>query len=290
MTSAVRRGDLMQRADPASRRHAVAEAVAAGYAANPKVAGVLLAGSVARGLADDFSDVEVDVFWHDAPTVEDRRDPLTRGGWLAISAHVDEHEWADTFRVDGVNVDTSQFLVETIDAWIDRVVSAGDPEPEFQVRITAIRLGQPLYRPELVDRWRARTDTYPDALAHAMVRKGVDLWPRARLQALAARDDVLLLHSDLVDNVQLLLDMLMGLNRMYAPHPWHKWLDAETAQLAVAPEDLNRRIRALLTADAHEAADDVGRLVDETIALVERHLPSFDARELRAAFEEVRAQ
>jgi hypothetical protein len=121
-----------------------------------------------------------------------------------------------------------------------------------------------------------------------MVRKGVELWPRGRMRALAARDDVLLLHSDLVRTVQLVLDVLMGLNRTYAPHPWHKWLDSETAMLAVAPEELNRRIRVLLRADAHKAADDAAALVDETITLVERHLPGFDVREIRAAFDQVR--
>ncbi len=48
-----------------------------------------------------------------------------------MSEHQDEHEWADTFRIGGVKVDTSQFLVVTLDAWIDKVVTLGDTEPEY---------------------------------------------------------------------------------------------------------------------------------------------------------------
>ena len=36
--------------------------------ANPDVAAVLMAGSVARGLADDLSDIELDVYWSRSPT------------------------------------------------------------------------------------------------------------------------------------------------------------------------------------------------------------------------------
>ena len=47
--------------DELARRIAIAERMAQRYAAADGVAGVLLAGSVARGLADARSDVAVDV-------------------------------------------------------------------------------------------------------------------------------------------------------------------------------------------------------------------------------------
>ena len=44
-----------------AKRRALARIVAPAYAQNPKVAGVLLAGSVARGLADGFSDIDIEI-------------------------------------------------------------------------------------------------------------------------------------------------------------------------------------------------------------------------------------
>jgi len=61
-----------------AKRRALAQIVAPAYAKNPKVAGVLLAGSVARGIADQFSDIEIDIFWHAPPTDEDRSVPIER--------------------------------------------------------------------------------------------------------------------------------------------------------------------------------------------------------------------
>ncbi len=276
---------LIEVTNAVAGRRRMAATVAAAYAQNPKVVGVLLAGSVSRGLADEFSDIEVDVFWHSAPTSHDRQTPLVTNAWALLSAEEDENEWADSFLVDGITVDTSQFLVSTLDRWIDLVMTTGDPEAEYQVRITAIRLGHPLHNAPLIKRWRARTEPYPDALAHSMVDKGLELWPRGRLEMLAARDDAVLLRSDLVDNVQGILDALSGASRLYVAHPWHKWLDWETSQLTVAPRGLNARIRSLLVAAPDAAVEQVTALVHETFDLVDRNVAGFDTGAHRAAFE-----
>jgi hypothetical protein len=105
---------------------------------------------------------------------------------------------------------------------------------------------------------------------------------------LAARDDVLLLYQDLVAAEQLILSVLMGVNRMYAPHPYHKWLDWEIGQLTIVPPDLNRRLRQILRAEPRAAVDQLHQLIDETFALIERYLPDFDTSAARAVFDERR--
>jgi hypothetical protein len=271
-----------------AKRRALAEIVAPEYASNPKVAGVLLAGSVARGLADGFSDIEIDIYWHAPPTDEDLSAPIKRAGWPIVYRHVDENEWADGFLIAGVKVDTSQFLVSTIDRWLHDALVRANIEPEYQVRITAIQHGQPLYGSELIEGWRVKTAVYPDALAHAMVAEYSSFRPRYLLEMLAARNDVLLLHQDLVATEQQILSVLMGVNRIYAPHPYHKWLDWEIGQLKIAPPDLNRRLREILRAEPRAAVEQLHQLIEETFVLVERHLPDFDTSAARAVFDERR--
>ena len=271
-----------------AKRRALAEIVAPAYAANPKVAAVLLAGSVARGLADEFSDIEIDIYWHAPPTDEDLSAPIERAGWPIVYRHVDENEWADGFLIEGVKVDTSQFLVSTIDRWLDEVMIRGDTEPEYQVRITAIQHGRPLYGAELLERWRFKTAEYPAVLARAMVAQHLEFRPRYLLQMLAARNDVLLLHRCLVEVEQLIMDVLMGVNRVYAPHPYHKWLDWEIGQLKITPPELNGRLRQVLRAEPRAAVDQLHQLIEETFALVEQYLPDFDTSAARAVFDERR--
>lgn len=87
------------------------------------------------------------------------------------------------------------------------------------MRITALLDGLALHGRPVIEAWRSRCRDYPTGLATAMVNARLDLRPRERLETLATRDDVLLLHRDLVDNVQGILDALFGLNRVHVPHP-----------------------------------------------------------------------
>lgn len=269
-------------------RIAIARTAAVAYQCNPNVAAVLVAGSVARGLADDMSDIELDVYWSTPPTESERTAAVEGAGWMRVYAEVDEVEWADGYAIDGVKIDTSGFLTSTIDGYLDAALERSDTEAELQVRITALRHGIVLHGRSLIDLWRGRCADYPAALGLAMMRQGLELRPRHRLEMLAARGDVLLLHRDLVDNVHGILNTLFGLNRVYVPHPFHKWLDWEVTLLPSAPADLSARIARLLVAAPEQAVEDVCALAEETLDLVDAALPDFDTAQIRAGLDDTR--
>lgn len=58
----------------------LARRTGAAYAADPAVAAVYVAGSVARGWADQYSDVELDVYWHEPPGDAQRVQAVERAG------------------------------------------------------------------------------------------------------------------------------------------------------------------------------------------------------------------
>ncbi len=268
--------------DALHRRIAVAEAMAPRYAANDGVAAVLLAGSVARGLADERSDVEVDVYWHRPPSDAERRAVVDDAGWEWVYAEVDEHEWADGVRLGGVKVDVSQFTTATIDGYLEALRS-GDTEPELQVRATALLDGRALAGADVVEAWRARLAPYPEPLALAMLDQALPPRPVERLEMLLQRDDPVLLTRDLLEGVHGLLDALFAVNRRYVPHPFHKWLSFECGQLTLAPPDLEGRIRRVL-ASPREGVPEFVRLTEETLDLVEQHVPAYDVAAARAEF------
>jgi predicted nucleotidyltransferase len=104
--------------DAIQRRRAIARRAADAYITNPAVAAVLLAGSVARGLADELSDIELDIYWRRAPTDEERIAMVEGAGWERVYAEEDEYEWADGYRIDGVKLDAGSFLASTIDGYL----------------------------------------------------------------------------------------------------------------------------------------------------------------------------
>src|SRR5262245_27178906 len=102
-----------------SWRMDVARRAAAVYAENPDVAAGGVAGSVGAGIADEWSDLELDVYWHTPPTDVDRRRPIERLGgsverFWAYSE--EEEEWGEEYSLDdagGLGVGISSFLVGT---------------------------------------------------------------------------------------------------------------------------------------------------------------------------------
>src|SRR2546423_6648115 len=81
-------------------RRAIAERLAAIYARNPHIAAVVLGGSTARGHADQYSDIELGVFWNQPPTDKERRTVIELAGGDLIRLYpyeAQEEVWADDF-------------------------------------------------------------------------------------------------------------------------------------------------------------------------------------------------
>jgi len=271
-----------------TRRRELAEHAAQFYAANPKVAAVLLAGSVARGTADQFSDIELDIFWAETPSEEERLAPIEPAGGRLLYKEADDNEWADGFFIGGVKLDTSQFLTSTMERWLTDALERADPDVEKQLLIAAVQHGQPVAGAPLVARWRAKAADYPDALARQIVAESLSFRPRFFLEMLAARDDLLLLYKGIVEIEHLILNVLLALNKQYVSHPLHKWLDWQCAQLRIAPPNLAQRLKRILRDEPSAAVDQLHRLIEELFDLVELHQPDFDTSAARAEFAQRR--
>ena len=136
----------------AAWRLAVAEQAARAYASNDKLAALAAAGSVGAGLADRFSDLELDCYWFDPPDDLDRSGPVhLLGGDLEAlwDYDSDEEEWSDEYRLGDLAVTVSSFLVSTIDRFVDDVVLRTDTDPVKHMRMAALHRSRSLHGPEL---------------------------------------------------------------------------------------------------------------------------------------------
>jgi len=204
-------------------RLALAERVARAYASNDKLAALTVAGSVGTGLADRFSDLELDCYWFDPPGDLDRSGPVhVVGGELQAlwDYDHDEEEWSDDYRLGDLEVTVSSFLVSTIDRFVDDVVLRTDTDPVKHMRLAALHRCRPLHGPELINAWQARA-VYPDQLVAAVVERslGPDVlrgW--GAREALADRGDDLAVHDLLARAGHAVFGAVLALNGVYSPH------------------------------------------------------------------------
>jgi Domain of unknown function (DUF4037) len=259
----------------AAWRMALARRAALAYAGNAKLAALTVAGSVGSGLADRFSDLELDGYWFSAPGDLDRTSPVhALGGELTAlwDYDQDEQEWSEEYRLGELGVTVSNFLTGTIERFLDDVVLHADTNPVKHMRLAALQRSRPLAGAQIIASWRARADGYPDKLVSAMVEQSLNpqvLAGWAAREALASRGDYLAVHDLLTRAGHAVVGVVLALNRVYVPHRQLKWQRSLIAGLDVVPEQLAERLDRLATSRPAEALQLAEALLTETVLLAE---------------------
>ena len=254
---------------------AQARRAARAYAENPKLAALAAAGSVGSGLADRFSDLELDCYWSGAPGDRDRTGPIDAiGGELTDlwDFDRDEEEWSEDYRLGELGVTVSNFLTGTIDRYLDQVVRHGDTDPVKHMRLAALQRSIPLVGAELMASWRSRAGEYPDTLVSAMVERSLDpqvLRGWASREALASRGDDLAVQALLTRVGHAVVGAVLALNRVYLPHRELKWQRHLIAGLEVVPDQLAERLALLSASRTAEALRVAEALLTDLVALSE---------------------
>ena len=255
-----------------------AERVAAAYGPAPNLAVVAVAGSVGAGLADRWSDLELDCYWREPPSGEDRRRPIRMLGADLESLwdyDEDEEEWSEEYHLGPLTVTASNFTVTTVERFLDAVLNDSDLDQVKHYRLAAIDSGRPLRGARTLDTWRERLATYPDALVVAVVDAVLspDRFPgwTAR-QALAERGDTIAVYSLLAAIAQGIFSALLAINRIFQSHQLPKWQRHLLSALPLRPTRLESRLDEIWYPGPLVALGTAEALVNDTIELAEREL------------------
>ena len=275
------------------QRQALARHIAVYYSANPKVATAMLGGSVARGFADHFSDLDLVVFWVEPPVKGARRAIINSAGGERASLSPfrrEEGYWSEQFEVAGITIDVRHVTVEATERMLADILERADPSLVKQQHLAALLSALPLSDPALLARWQQQARAYPQRLGRVMVQTYLRFRPAWELETLAERNDLLVLYQSFCTAQQHLLLALMGLNHLY--YPGFKWVHQSMGQLALSPPHLASRFYQLfgvVSIDPLAAVYQLHELIEETFALVETHLGEIDISQARARFEGRRA-
>jgi hypothetical protein len=259
-------------------RIAFARQMAAIYAENPKVSAIVISGSVSRGQADGYSDIELDLFWQEPPTEAERIRPIEQvnGRIIMIEPYADD-EWSEDYTVNGVQMDMSSFLVATLDRYIAEVL-AGDTAVLKHLRLAAMQQATPLHGQAQIEKWQSQI-RYPDALAEKVVGQNLrfealGIWYLRGV--LLARGDWLMLHDVFCRMQQRILGALCGLNHIFVHHPNYKWQADLITQMSHKPAHLAERLQQVFLVSPAEGITILHELLQDTIALAASHLPHLD--------------
>lgn len=271
----------------------LARSLARMYSDRPDVRAVIAGGSVARGCADDYSDVEIGVFWETPPSDAVRKDAIRRMGgevWkfdLFEGGRASEHiglseAVVESTRYRGTAMASPiHMTVDTAEEWAGTFIDDLDTAPPKYELAAALHYGVPLYGHDLIDDWKKRVNRFPKRLAVKLVQQNLWLGPWFKWTASIERADHLVTAQHLVWMQQGIANVLAALNREYLPSVEHKWVEWLLERLEITPVDCATRLKATFAADDPGlAVRDLIELGMEVIDLVETHLPEVNEMSL----------
>lgn len=250
------------------------------------VQAIVVAGSVARGYADEYSDLEIPVFWDALPDDTKRHALINRLNASLVYAF-DGPSAEDQLLIQGVQVDLWHVSVAGQDAIIQAVLGGHSLDLGSLNAMDTIRSCIPLYGHELVRGWKEQARLYPEELAKQIVREHIACFKVAGLSVLAARDNPTAFYGELCHLHQEMFLVLLALNQSY--FPTYKWLLRALETMQVKPENMDQRLRRVFNLPYQEAIADTKKLLEEIIELVEQQFPGLDTSAVRRQLGYARA-
>lgn len=272
----------------------LAQRVGQAFEALPRARAGMVTGSVAKGLADEGSDIDMTLYYEGALPSEDAlaqaREAL--GGSARLWALGDPADGGriESFLLHGVEVQIGHI---TLAAWEDQlaeVLVRHNPDTPLHKAMEGTLASKALFGAELMDGFKARIRAFPRGLQAAMVAHGLKapaVWRLA--DHMAQRDASLWFHKDLAEAAYGLMAALAGLNRVYFTSFQFKRVRAFCDGLRLAPEGLVGRLEGALAGQIPmnpagwiPRAEALRALFEEALPLIEAQLPEVDTAPFRA--------
>ena len=244
---------------------------------------ILLTGSVAEGQSDEHSDIDLITYFDELPSpdqIKAIRQDMGCTDFQELGR--DEESFGEDYYFNGVQC---QVVYTTIRGWeqeMNSVLEQFDTSTPIQKAMEGLLRGIPLYGAELIEQWKKRATSYPAGLAKAMVKANLNFFPIWKVQEwVAARDMTLCIYETLVESSYHILGILAGLNRLYFSPFRFKRQHQFIGRLQIAPHNLAERLENLFKLEYDSAVAELERLVQETVPLVEAHMPEIDTSRVR---------
>jgi predicted nucleotidyltransferase len=237
------------------------------------VQAIVVGGSVARGYADEYSDLELAIFWDTQPNDDTRQDLVA-----ALNAEFlygyDGPSKEDQLLINGFQVDLWQNTVKEEEAVISAVLQDCSTDLGHSNFMDTIRSCIPLYGDAIIQGWKQRAEQYPDELALRNVREHIAGFEAGQLAVLAHRDNPCVFYGHISHLQQEAFLVLLALNGWYFPA--YKWMYRSLDSMPVKPQRVAERFRRVFKVSYAEAIADTIQVLDETLDLVEQRFPQID--------------
>lgn len=254
------------------------------YIAQAYPRAILLTRSVATGTSDAFSDLDL-ILYHEQPPAPEQLTAVRatlQVGDARVTLDADSGSGIEEYVHQGVECQVAHLAIATWERDMRAVLEDCEPATLVEKAIIGLMDGIALHGSDVITQWQERAANYPEDLARATVAHYLRFFPLWLVaERWRTRDATILYYQMLVEVSLNVLGVLAGLNRRYYSSFQFKRLHHFARSLPLSPDRFADRLEEIFGLDPLAASLAMERLVDETIMLVETHMPAADTTSAR---------
>jgi hypothetical protein len=260
------------------------------YMKKPGLEMALLGGSPARGLADEFSDMDIVLYWKKLDAKWIKSHPLEKLGCKMITLldMPKEQSALEIYTLNGLIVEIGHSTVASLQKEVKEVTEEYKANPSIINSIGGFLDAFPLAGESQYRSFKAAIPKYPRPLAKKVIEQNLGFFWNGCLENQGVkRGEILFVYDAISFTLKKLINILSALNGLYFWAGEARWLEYRSRKMKYCPPRLWPRIKKIFQEPPNKALTDMNRVKNEVLALVSKHMPEVDMDKIKR-FEKLR--
>ena len=234
---------------------------------------IIVGGSVARGYADEYSDIEIPIFWDELPNENIRK--LIIKELNAECFYPYNHEAReDNIIVNGFRIDLWHITLEQEEEVIKSVIKDFEIDFGSSNAIDTIRTCIPMFGEEIINSWKAKVKEYPRQIAIENINKALQSIDSTQVELYLQRENSTLLFEHIANLQKSIFLILLALNNEY--FPTFKWMYKSLESFKIKPDNIEQRFRYVFNYPPKEAFEKTLVIMFETFDMINKIYPEIN--------------
>jgi hypothetical protein len=240
---------------------------------------VCLGGSAARGISDEYSDLDIIVYWDrmDGEFIEGC--PLERSFGLERTAISSMHPgtYIESYHMQGLKVDFGHSTLAQWEEWVTPLLEDNSDEPELLSMVGGYLASIPFKGREIFSFWKERLEEYPDELGKKVIGKNMGIYVKGYLlHQCLERGDYLAWQDGMCSMLKKILNITAAINGLYYSAEEPRWVEYQLGRMSMKAEGLTGgNIIWMLENPGAASEEMLYQVLDDTLGLVAGRFPEF---------------
>lgn len=238
------------------------------YKEDDNVEAIMISGSTALNQADQFSDLELGIFWKEKPSLNKRNDFLNQLNAEALrQTEGKDPEWmaVDNVSINNFGIDIIHNTFKAFKETLLQIVQEHSLELHQHKRLHVMKTCIPIYGSEKLNHFKKMIH-YPKELQYKLLIKHSKFNSLGRLSLEILREDIFRFHDNFQQYVEKIFMVLLALNSRF--FPGYKMLYRTLDELEVKPVELTQRLKKLYHLPFNERYQIINKLILELFDLI----------------------